>query len=91
MDRTKASDAFNAGSIPVGCTVHHLVFLYGALESAAVHVTCSMGTAVFHIRLRKAARYAEEAADRVCRVWIGCGRILKGRIRYAEKQNDRCT
>ena len=26
MDRTKASDAFNAGSIPVGCTVHHLVF-----------------------------------------------------------------
>ena len=24
MDRTKASDAFNAGSIPVGRTLHHL-------------------------------------------------------------------
>ena len=23
MDRTEASDAFNAGSIPVGCTLHH--------------------------------------------------------------------
>lgn len=29
MDRTKASDAFNAGSIPVGCTLHHLDFLRG--------------------------------------------------------------
>ena len=25
MDRTKASDAFNAGSIPVGCILHHPV------------------------------------------------------------------
>ena len=29
MDRTKASDAFNAGSIPVGCTLHHPDFLRG--------------------------------------------------------------
>ena len=29
MDRTKASDAFNAGSIPVGCILHHLDFFIG--------------------------------------------------------------
>lgn len=26
MDRTEASDAFNAGSIPVGCILHHSDF-----------------------------------------------------------------
>ena len=32
MDRTEASDAFNAGSIPVGCILHHLTIVEDFIE-----------------------------------------------------------
>ena len=32
MDRTEASDAFNAGSIPVGCILHHPTVVHEFIE-----------------------------------------------------------
>ena len=38
-DRTKASDAFNAGSIPVGCILHHPV-LYKVKKANFKRAAC---------------------------------------------------
>ena len=59
MDRTKASDAFNAGSIPVGCILHHPEFFMPVWAAYPVLRGTVRGVKLVGILSGKEVIYAE--------------------------------
>ena len=81
MDRTKASDAFNAGSIPVGCiyialaifmtiedsrSVDSIVFVWGSRMRLLVLRRCALGRGNGLLLSRLPAVGPQRIGDRTC-------------------------